>query len=186
MSRRRAVAILLAASAFAATLPAAAASAAEPTAPRRDPCLTGQWNMGPAASRALLSELVPPLPGWAVTNGTITTTFGGGRMRYGSTLFIIEGNVGANQSMKAEASWINESSYRTRNGKIVTGPVTSEVSYGEMSGTKDGETFTVPGPPGRTETLPGGATPYRCTRTTLTWPVPLGSGGTTMATFRRA
>ena len=55
-----------------------------------------------------------------------------------------------------------------------------------MTGTKDGETFTVPGPPGRTETLPGGATPYTCTRTTLKWPVPLGAGGTTVMTFRRA
>ena len=185
MSRRRAVAILLAASALATALPAAAASAAEPTAPRRDPCLTGQWNMGPAASRQLLSELIP-IPGWLVTDGTITTSFRQGRMTYGSTLFIMEGTVSDRQTMKAEASWINESTYRTRNGKFITGPVTSEVSFGEMTGTKDGVAYSVPGPPGRTETLPGGATPYRCTRTTLTWPVPLGSGGTTMATFRRA
>lgn len=165
---------------------AAGASAAQsPTAVTRDPCLRGQWRMGPAASTALLRNLVP-IPGWLVTDGTITTSFRNGRMVYGSTLFILEGSVGDGQSLTAEASWINESSYRTRNGRIITGPVTSEIAYGEMTGTKDGRTYTVPGPPGRTQTLPGGATPYTCTRTTLKWPVPLGSGGSTMATFQRS
>jgi hypothetical protein len=160
-------------------------SAAEPTAVVRDQCLTGQWRMGPEASTQLLRELVP-VPGWLVTNGTITTSFRNGRMIYGSTLFILEGALGPAKSLKAEASWINESTYRTRGGKIITGPVSSELSYGDFTGTKDGETFSVPGPPGTTETLPGGATPYTCTRNTLKWPVPLGSGGTTTATFRRA
>ncbi|MBK9740739.1 MAG: hypothetical protein IPO93_14855 [Actinobacteria bacterium] len=163
----------------------AAATATRPPTVARDPCLAGQWRMSPAASTQLLRELVP-VPGWLVTNGTITTSFRDGRMIYGSTLFILEGTLGAGQSIKAEASWINESSYRTRGGKIVTGLVSSEISYGDLTGTKDGETFSVPGPAGRSETLPGGATPYTCTRSTLKWPVPVGAGGSTMATFRRA
>lgn len=185
MTRRHAAALLLAVAAVAPALTAAPAMAAEPGAVRRDPCLTGQWRMGPAASLELLSALVP-IPGWLVTNGTITTSFNGGRMTYGSTLFILEGSLGDAQSLKAEAMWLNESTYRTRGGKIITGPVSSEISFGDLTGTKNGEAFTVPGPPARTETLPGGATPYTCTRTTLKWPVPVSSGGTTMATFRRA
>ena len=183
--RLRVLTTLAISASLALPLASGTAVGAEPTAVRRDPCLAGQWRMTPEASTRLLRELVP-VPGWLVTDGTISTSFRDGRMVYGSTLFILEGTLGPGQSIKAEASWINESSYRTRGGKIITGPVSSEISYGDMTGTKDGETFTVAGPPGKTETLPGGATPYTCTRTTLKWPVPLGSGGTTTATFRRA
>ena len=76
-------------------LPLASGTAvgAEPTAARRrDPCLAGQWRMTPEASTRLLRELVP-VPGWLVTDGTITTSFRDGRMVYGSTLFILEGST---------------------------------------------------------------------------------------------
>ena len=120
MSRRRraatAVLVPLLCAGAVLTLPAATAVAAHDAAVVRDRCLTGQWRMGPEASTRLLRELVP-IPGWLVTDGTITTTFRNGRMTYGSTLFILEGSIGDGQSVKAEASWINESAYRTRPGR---------------------------------------------------------------------
>lgn len=151
---------------------------------RRDPCLTGTWRMGSAASTALLQDMVG-LPNFTVTEGTLTMTFGRGEMKYGSTLFILKGDIGGTQFV-AEASFLSEAPYRTRAGNIVTRPGSYEINYGTMSATSGGETHSVPGPPGRTEATGGGSTPYTCSRNTLRYAVPLAGGGATMSTFRRA
>ena len=178
---RRAVTAGLAAAACSVTLLLGAGPADARVT--RDPCLTGSWRMGAAESTALLQQLVG-LPSFTVTEGTITMAFGRGRMTYGSTVFVLRGDLGG-QQFTAEASFLTEAPYRTRAGKIVNGRGTSEISYGEMTATKDGQTYSVPGPAGRTESVAAGSTPYTCTRSTLRWAVPT-SGGSTMATFRRA
>ena len=186
MGRRQRRSLLLATACAAlvvTVLPSAPASQAATSAVKRDPCLTGRWVMDSATSTRLLQQLVP-VPGFLVTEGVISMTFRRGIQTYGSTLFVLTGTVG-DTTFVSESSWINESPYRTRNGRIVTGPGTSEVSYGDQTATSPSGTATVAGPPGRTTALPGGSTPYRCTRTTLTWPVPLGPGGSTQARFTR-
>ncbi len=119
MNRRIGIVVSIAAmcSGLLAGFGAGPAQAVTPTV-TRDPCLRGQWQMPAAESTRLLSQIAG-LPGWAVTRGTITMSFNRGIQRYGSTLFIIEGDLGA-QSFTMEASWINEAPYRTRAGKIVT------------------------------------------------------------------
>jgi hypothetical protein len=180
-TRRGVVAACLAATT--AFLPAVPAQASTPAATTRDPCLTGRWVMDPATSTRLLAQLVP-IPGFLVTDGVITMTFRRGVQTYGSTLFVITGTIG-DQTFVSESSWINEAPYRTRNGRIITGPGTSELSYGDQTGSGPDGTVTVAGPPGRTTSVPGGSTPYRCTRSTLTWPIPLGPGDVTRARFTR-
>ena len=165
-----------------ATTLATPAEAATP-AVNRDPCLTGRWVMDAATSTRLLNQLVP-IPGAAVTEGVISMTFRRGVQTYGSTLFVITGTVG-DTTFVSESSWINEASYRTRNGRIITGPGTSELSFGDQTASTPSGTVTVPGPPGSTTAIPGGSTPYRCSRTMLTWPVPLGPTGSTRVRFSR-
>ena len=149
----------------------------------RDSCLTGRWVMDAETSTALLRRLAQ-IPGSTVTEGVISMTFRRGVQTYGSTLFVLTGSTG-DGTFTSEASWINEAPYRTRNGRIITGPGTSELSFGEQTLSGPSGTFTVAGPPAKTTPIPGGATPYRCTRTTLTWPIPLGADGSTQARFRR-
>ena len=174
--------VTLAAAAAMTIVTIAPAHAAEPSV-TRDRCLTGRWVMDSATSTRLLNTLVP-IPGFAVTEGVISMTFRRGIQTYGSTLFVITGTTG-DTTFVSESSWINEAPYRTRNGRIITGAGTGELAFGDQTASGPSGTFTVPGPPGRTTAVPGGSTPYRCTRSTLTWPVPLGAGGSTTVRFTR-
>ena len=67
-------------------------------------------------------------------------------------------------------------------GKLILGRGESELFISKFSATKDGRTFTVPGPGATTRRTPAGETPYTCRGDTLRWKIPLND---TWTLFRR-
>jgi hypothetical protein len=102
-------------------------------------------------------------------------------MRYGSTHFVVKVDGGA-LVMTGTATFVFEASWSTSRGKLVLGRGTSELFISKFSATKDGRTFTVPGPGATTKRTPAGETPYTCRGDTLRWKIPLND---TWTLFRR-
>lgn len=150
----------------------------------RDRCVRGTWKMSNAAATALLRDLTSPVgtSPLRVERGVITAAFPRtGSMRYGSTYFVVAADFGA-LVMRARGTFIYEASWSTRNGQLVVGRGRSELVISKFKATKDGRTVSVDGPPPSIKTVRAGATPYRCSRDTLRWEVPLNGS---WAVFRR-
>lgn len=161
---------------------AAAFSAAPGTAgTSADRCLRGDWRMSNAAANRLLQQLIGN-PQLRVRRGVLTAAFDAREMRYGSTDFVVVISL-ADAQLEGVATFINELRYTTRAGRIVIQGGTTELNISKFTGTKNGRTITVPGPPPTSRTVPaGGATPYTCSRSTLRWRIPVNN---TWATFQR-
>ena len=87
-------------------------------------------------------------------------TFRGGAFQYGSTGLVLETNIG-DATMTARARFFSLAPYTARPGLLTLRAGESTIEYGPMSGTKDGQTYTVPGPadaddaePGRLDAVP--------------------------------
>lgn len=169
------LAILLVAAAASGSL-AVASSRSDQTAR----CVRGEWRMSTAAATALIQRLVGSNL-MRVRRGVLTASFDGRTMRYGSTDFVLMIDLGVAQG-EAVATFLTEAPYSVRGGRIVFRRGTSELNVSKVTATKNGQTYTVPGPAPTTKSIPGGATPYTCTRTTLRWRIPINN---TWATFRR-
>ena len=169
------VAGLTAAFALAAAAPAGSELAL------KDRCVQGEWRMSNSASNALLQSLVST-GNISVAEGVITAAFPRrGKAVYGSTHFVVRVD-GGDLVMKGTATFHFEADWSTANGKIVLGRGRSELVISKFQATKDGRTFTVPGPAPTIKRTPGGATPYTCNANTLRWRVPLND---TWTLFRR-
>jgi hypothetical protein len=147
----------------------------------RDRCVRGDWKMSNAASNAVLQSLIRT-PSITVERGVLTASFPReGTMRYGSTHFVVRVDGGA-LVMTGTANFVFEASWSTSRGKLVLGRGASELFISKFSATKDGKTFTVPGPGATTKRTPAGETPYTCRGDTLRWKIPLND---TWTLFRR-
>jgi hypothetical protein len=93
-------------------------------------------------------------------------TFRSGAFQYGSTGLVLESNIG-DAVLTARARFFSLAPYAARRGLLTLRAGESTIEYGPMSGTKDGRTYTVPGPPSRTQPIPGGSTSYQCRGGTL-------------------
>ena len=90
------------------------------------------------------------VPGGLFTSyGRLYMTFRSGAFQYGSTGLVLETNLG-DATMTARARFFTLAPYTARAGLLTIRAGESTVEYGPMSGTKDGRTYTVPGPPTRT------------------------------------
>ncbi len=157
---------------------AAAPSTAETAADR---CLRGDWRMSSAAATRMLQQLLGS-DLMRVRRGVLTASFNAREMRYGSTDLALTLSAGGLE-LEGTATFINELRYTTRAGRIVIQGGTTELSISKFTGTKDGRTVSVPGPPPTTRRVPaGGTTPYTCTRSTLRWRIPVNNA---RATFQR-
>ena len=178
---RRSIAAALALTCVAAGFALATAAPAGSGPTLKDSCVRGEWRMSNSASNALLQSLIPS-GNIRVVEGVITAAFPRrGRALYGSTHFVVQVS-GGDMVLKGTATFHFEAPWATREGKIVLGAGRSELVISKFTATKDGRTFTVPGPPATVRRTPPGGAPYTCNRTTLRWKVPLNN---TWTLFRR-
>lgn len=188
MPKSRHVVSVLAASAV--VLVGAALTAAPAQAATRDRCLNGTWTMSPAQATAYMNRLTAASAGAGgmdlhVTSGPITATFAGGQFTVSNGNYQVTGTGPNNADVTATASYTASAPYTTRSGKVVVGPGTAVVHMGNMTMTVGGQAITVP-VGDQTVNSPGARTSYTCTRTKLTWSIPVPSGGTVQATFTRS
>ena len=147
----------------------------------RDRCVRGDWKMSNSASNAVLQSLIR-IPNISVERGVLTASFPReGTMRYGTTHMVVKADGGA-LVMRGTATFIFEASWSTSRGKLVLGRGESELFISKFSATKNGQTYTVPGPGATTKRTPAGETPYTCRGDTLRWKIPLNN---TWTLFRR-
>ncbi len=154
-------ALVAVAAALHVAMPASAASSPGYGAPS---CLRGNWVATQGETRRVLSSLVGS--GLFTAYGRLYMTFRGGAFQYGSTGLVLESNIG-DATMTARARFFSLAPYSARPGLLVLRSGESTIEYGPMSGTKDGRTYTVPGPPTRTTPNPGSSTPFQCRGNTL-------------------
>ena len=127
-------------------------------------CLRGNWVATQGETRRVMRALVPG--GLFTSYGRLYMTFRGGAFQYGSTGLVLESSIG-DATLTARARFFTLAPYTARTGLLTFRAGESTIEYGQMSGTKDGSTYTVPGPPTRTTATPGGSTPFQCSGSTL-------------------
>jgi len=136
-------------------------------------CLRGNWVASQGETRRVMRALVPG--GLFKSYGRLYMTFRGGAFQYGSTGLVLESNIG-DARLKARSRFFSLAPYTARAGTLTLRRGETTIEYGPMSGTKDGRTYTVPGPPTRTMPNPGGSTPYQCRSNTLRVRLPRAAG----------
>lgn len=159
----RPLAVLSLLAALAAALVATTAAAASPGSGSPS-CIRGSWVASQTETRRVMRALVPG--GLFTSYGRLYMVFRGGAFQYGSTGLVLESNLG-DAVLTARARFFSLAPYTARTGLLTLRAGESTIEYGPMSGTKDGRTYTVPGPPSRTTRSPGGSTPFQCRGATL-------------------
>jgi hypothetical protein len=99
-------------------------------------------------------------------NGKLYMQFRNGTFQYGSTGIVIRNTIG-DALMTASARFFTLARYTARPGALMLSRGTSTIEYGEMTATKGGRTYSVPGPAPRTQRTPAGTTPFQCRGGTL-------------------
>jgi hypothetical protein len=127
-------------------------------------CLRGNWVASQGETRRVLRVLTGS--GLFTAYGRLYMVFRSGAFQYGSTGLVLETQIG-DATMTARARFFSLAPYTARPGLLTLRAGESTIEYGPMSGTKDGRTYTVAGPPTRTTGNPGGSTPYQCRGNTL-------------------
>lgn len=127
-------------------------------------CLRGHWVANQAETKRVMRALAP-VPGLE-PRGKLYMQFRDGMFQYGSTSLVMTVPVG-DAVATARARFFSLARYTARTGAFTTTRGESTIEYGPMSATKDGRTYTVPGPPTRTTSIPGGTTPFQCRGSTL-------------------
>jgi hypothetical protein len=122
-------------------------------------CLRGHWVATDAETKRVMRALAP-VPGLD-PRGNLYMIFRDGAFQYGSTLLVFTMPVG-DAVATARARFFSLQPYTARTGSFTTRRGESTIEYGPMSATKGGRTYTVPGPPTRTTSIPGGTTPFQC------------------------
>ena len=147
-----------------ATTAAVAAPAPSPSGFGSAACLRGHWVANQAETKRVMRALAP-VPGLE-PRGKLYMQFRDGMFQYGSTSLVMTMPIG-DAVATARARFFSLARYTARTGAFTTTRGQSTIEFGEMSATKDGRTYTVPGPPTRTTSIPGGTTPFQCRGGTL-------------------
>jgi hypothetical protein len=127
-------------------------------------CLRGEWGATQAETKRVLRALAP-VPNLE-PRGKLYMIFRNGRFQYGSTSLVLKLDLG-DAVATAQARFFTLQPYTARVGSFTTRGGQSTIEYGEMTATKNGQTYSVPGPPTRTTRVPGGTTPFQCRGNTL-------------------
>jgi hypothetical protein len=147
-----------------ATTAAVAAPAPSPSGFGSASCLRGHWVANQAETKRVMRALAP-VPGLE-PRGKLYMQFRDGMFQYGSTSLVMTMPIG-DAVATARARFFSLARYTARTGAFTTTRGESTIEYGPMTATKDGRTYTVPGPPTRTTSIPGGTTPFQCRGSTL-------------------
>ena len=116
----------------------------------------------PTADLDLMIAVILPVPGVRVPGGELLMMFDGSNYRYLSYGFIIHMDLGTDTYLESTASFENTGSFSTRDGLIVFSSIVSESEVSSWTGSKNGETYTVPGAGPEVAFSMGGENPYRC------------------------
>ena len=141
-----------------------ALAGSNPTGSGTPACLRGEWGASQAETKRVLRALAP-VPGLE-PRGKLYMIFREGTFQYGSTSLVLKIDLG-DAVATARARFFVLQPYTARRGSFTTRGGESTIEYGEMTATKDGRTYSVPGPPTRTTRVPGGTTPFQCSGNTL-------------------
>lgn len=143
----------------------AASAAPRPSPGSGSPsCLRGEWQANQAETRRVLRALVPVAG--LEPRGRLYMVFRSGTFQYGSTSLVLKVNIGEAVAT-ASARFFTLQPYTARAGSFTTRRGETTIEYGEMTATKNGQTYSVPGPPTSTKRVPGGTTPFQCRGNTL-------------------
>jgi hypothetical protein len=148
----------------AAALAISALAAPSPAGFGSPSCLRGNWVASQAETRRVIHALAR-VPGLE-PRGRLYMIFRDGAFQYGSTSLVFTQQIG-DATMTARARFFSLQRYTARPGVLTTRRGESTIEFGPMSATKDGRTYTVPGPPAKTTSIPGGSTPFQCRGSTL-------------------
>jgi hypothetical protein len=146
-------------SAVVATLALQAGAAPSPAGFGSPGCLRGHWVSTQTETKRVMRALAP-VPGLE-PRGKLYMQFRDGMFQYGTTSLVMTMPVG-DAVATSRARFFTLQPYTARRGSFTTGRGESTIEYGPMSATKGGRTYTVPGPPSRTRSVPGGTTPFQC------------------------
>jgi hypothetical protein len=69
--------------------------------------------------------------------------------------------------LTARGRFFSLHAYTATRGALSLRSGESTIEYGPMTGTRDGRTYTVPGPAPTTRRVPGGTVPFQCRGSTL-------------------
>ena len=139
-------------------------AASSPNGSGSPACLRGHWVASEAETQRVLRALVP-IEGLQVVS-KLYMQFRDGIFQYGTTSMKLKLGIG-NQSLTARARFYTLAEYTARTGLLTLSPGESHIEYGPMTGTKDGRSYTVPGPAPRTTGTPAGSVPFQCHASTL-------------------
>jgi hypothetical protein len=156
------LAVLLVVPVVAAT--AVAAPSPSPSGFGSANCIRGHWVANQAETKRVMRALVP-VPGLE-PRGKLYMQFRDGMFQYGSTSLVMTMNMG-DAVATSSARFFSLARYTARTGSFTTSRGQATIEYGPMSATKRGKTYTVPGPPSKTTSIPGGTTPFQCRGSTL-------------------
>jgi hypothetical protein len=151
--------------AAATALGAGAASSQAPGGGSGSPrCLVGDWVANQAETRRVTRALIP-VEGYDV-DGKLYMQFRDGRFQYGTTGIVIYNTIG-DVRMTATGRFFSLHPYTAVTGALKLGRGERTTSWGKFTATKNGKTYSVDGPPQKTQRVPGGAVPFQCHGNTL-------------------
>lgn len=156
--------VVLATVAVAASLVGGASAASTPAGFGSAACLRGNWVANRAETNRVVHALVP-VSALQVT-GRLYMIFRGGNFQYGSTGLVIGMDLG-DADLTASGRFFSLSPYTARTGRLTLGAGESTVEFDDFKATKNGRTYTMPGPAPTTRSIPGGATAFQCRAGTL-------------------
>jgi hypothetical protein len=145
-------------------LASAAAARTTPTGFGSPACLRGHWVAGQGETARVMRALAP-VPGMTV-NSRLYMQFRGGLFQYGTTSMILRTEIG-DAVLTAKARFFTLAPYTARRGLLTLSGGETTIEYDEFTGTKNGRTYSVPGPPTTTSRSPAGSTPFQCRGTVL-------------------
>jgi hypothetical protein len=146
-------------------LTAGAAPAPAPGAGFGSPsCLRGDWVANRAETRRVTRALVP-VEGYEV-NGKLYMQFHDGIYQYGTTGLVIHNTIG-DARLTATGRFFSLHRYTATRGLLQLANGERTTTWSRFTATKDGKTFSVPGPAPKTQRAAGGRLPFQCRGNTL-------------------
>lgn len=127
-------------------------------------CLRGDWVAGRAETNRVVRALIP-LDAIQV-KGKLYMQFRDGRFQYGTTNMVTTIS-GGDLTMTATGRFFSLHNYTATPGvlRLASGERTTE--WGKFTATKEGKTYSVNGPPTKTQRAAGGIASFQCRRNTL-------------------
>ena len=127
-------------------------------------CLRGDWVANRAETNRVVRALIPVDA--IQVKGKLYMQFREGAFQYGTTGMTTTIS-GGDLTMTATGRFFSLHRYTATPGVLVLARGERTTEWGKFTATKEGKTFTVNGPPTKTQRAAGGPVPFQCRRATL-------------------